>query len=394
MYEGGLSRSRLMKMRKRIRKDLERYKRIVRGEIRRNLRELIESGEIVGQRGKDIVKVPIKSIRIPEFRYDPRDAGGVGSGAGQLGEPVKIDKEGEGWGQPGQGRGRHFPEVEIELRELAEILGEELELPRIQPKGERRWVESGDEYSDVSVVGPETLLMKRRAYREGLKRQMLLGEPGFPLEIEKIPASLRPPLLVTPIKEDKRYLYSEPTSEPQTNAVIIFMRDASGSMSGEKTEIIRQENYWIDIWLRVNYDNVERVYILHDYEAQEVSEKEFYELSTGGGTRISSAYELCNKIIERRYPPEKWNIYPFHFSDGENWIGDTENFCVPLLKDALLPKCNIFCYGQVTLGRRSPGLHLVKLEEHLGGDERLVSSIISGREDILRSIKDFLGKGR
>jgi hypothetical protein len=383
-------------MRKRIRKDLERYKRIVRGEIRKNLKDLIESGEIVGQRGRDIVKIPIKSIRIPEFRYDPRDAGGIGSGEEELGQPIRLDENADLWGQPGQGGGPHFPEVEIELRELAEILGEELELPRIQPKGERRWVQSGEDYTDVSVVGPETLLMKRRAYREGLKRQFLLnGSDGkAPPSSEKIPATLRPPLLVTPIKEDKRYLHSEPEPEPQTNAVILFMRDASGSMSGEKTEIIRQENYWIDIWLRTHYDNVERVYILHDYEAQEVDEKEFYELSTGGGTRISSAYELCAKVIERRYCPEQWNIYPFHFSDGENWIGDTENFCVPLLQKELLPRCNIFCYGQVTLGRHSPGLHLVKLEEHLGQDERWVSSIISGRQDILRSIKDFLGKGR
>ena len=382
-------------MPKRIRKDLERYKRIVRGEIRKNLKDLIESGEIVGQRGRDIVKVPIKSIRIPEFRYDPRDAGGIGSGDGELGQPVRLN--GDPWGQPGQGGGAHFPEVEIELRELAQILGEELELPKIQPKGERRSFRGGEDYTDVSVVGPETLLMKRRAYREGLKRQLLLDEPGKRVAVpnaERVPATLRSPLLVTPIKEDKRYLHSEPEPEPQTKAVILFMRDASGSMSGEKTEIIRQENYWIDIWLRTHYDNVERVYILHDYEAQEVDEKEFYELSTGGGTRISSAYELCSKIIERRYPADLWNIYPFHFSDGENWIGDTENFCVPLLQNELLSRCNIFCYGQVTLGRRSPGLHLVKLEEHLGQDERWVSSIISGREDILRSMKDFLGKGR
>jgi len=172
------------------------------------------------------------------------------------------------------------------------------------------------------------------------------------------------------------------------------MRDASGSMAGEKTEIVRQENFWIDLWLRHNYENVERVYILHDYEAQEVDEKDFYELSTGGGTRISSAYELCARILEQRYPPEEWNVYCFHFSDGENWIGDTEQRCVPLLREQLLPKCNQFGYGQITLGRGSPGLHLLKLKEHLGDDERLVCSVIAGREDILKSIKEFLGKGR
>ena len=376
-------------MPKRIRKDVERYKRIVRGEIRKNLKELIESGEIVGQRGRDVVRIPIKSIKTPEFRFDPRDAGGIGSGDGELGEPVAIEP-GQGDGsQAGQGTSPHATEVEIELKELAEILGEELELPRIEPRGLQNRALSGDDFSDVSTSGPEALLMKRRAFREALKRHSLLSDFHRPITKFSIE-----PVVVIPIKEDFRYLYSEPNIVPEASAVIIYMRDASGSMSGEKTEIIRQENYWIDLWLRTHYSQIERVYILHDYEAQEVKEQDFYELSTGGGTRISSAYELCGKIIERRYPVEQWNIYPFHFSDGENWIGDTENYCVPLLRDQLLPKSNQFGYGQVTLGRRTAGLHLLKLKESLSEDKRLVTSIISGREDILGSIKEFLGRGR
>ncbi|MCS6903255.1 MAG: DUF444 family protein, partial [Candidatus Bipolaricaulota bacterium] len=73
-------------MAKRILKDLERFKRIVRGEIRKNLKELIENGEIVGQKGGDIIKVPLKSVRIPQFRYDPRQAGGLGAGEGEIGD--------------------------------------------------------------------------------------------------------------------------------------------------------------------------------------------------------------------------------------------------------------------------------------------------------------------
>ena len=373
-------------MRKRIRKDVERYKRIVRGEIRQNLKDLIESGEIVGQKGNDIVKVPVKSIKIPEFRYDPRDSGGIGAGDGEVGDAVDVkEQQGQGDGpEAGQGRGQHAREVEIELRELAEILGEELELPKIEPKGHQNKIESGDDYTNVSMFGPDTLIMKRRAFREALKRNALLSDPAINKPFE--------PTVVTPIKEDFRYLYSEPNVIPEASAVIIYMRDASGSMSGEKTEIIRQENYWIDLWLRTHYKRVERVYLLHDYDAGEVREDDFYSLSTGGGTRISSVYDLCARVIERRYSPSQWNIYPFHFSDGENWIGDTENYCVPLLRERLLPHVNQFCYGQVTLGRRSPGLHLVKLQEHLE-DERLVSSVLAGREDILDSIKDFLGKG-
>ena len=37
---------------------------------------------------------------------------------------------------------------------------------------------------------------------------------------------------------------------------------------------------------------------------------------------ISSAYKLCSQIIDDDYPPDEWNIYPFHFSDGDNWSMD------------------------------------------------------------------------
>jgi uncharacterized sporulation protein YeaH/YhbH (DUF444 family) len=374
-------------MHKRILKDLERFKRIVRGEIRKNLKELIESDTIVGQKGGSVVKIPIKSIKIPQFRYDPREAGGIGAGEGEIGEPVSPgDQPGLG-SHAGEGPGAHFPEIEIELRVLAEILGEELELPRIQPKGEQSLIRGEDDYTDVSVQGPESLLMKKRSFRQGLMRQMLMNSSN----------AARPnpqPVIVTPIKEDRRYLYGEPKESPEANCLIVFMRDASGSMSGEKTEIIRQENWWIDLWLGTNYQSVERVYLIHDYEAYEVKEEDFYALSTGGGTRISAAYELCDKLIDRRFPPDQWNIYAFHFSDGENWIGDTENVCVPLLKDRLLAKVNLFAYGQVALGRRSPGMHLIRLKEVLNNQENLVTSILSGREDILTSIKEFLGTGR
>jgi uncharacterized sporulation protein YeaH/YhbH (DUF444 family) len=368
-------------MAKRILKDLERFKRIVRGEIRKNLKELIETGSIVGQKGSHIVKVPIKAIRIPQFRYDPHEQGGIGVGEGEIGEPVQIDQDQNGFGQAGYGPGPHFREVEIELRELAEILGEELELPRIQPKGHRHVLSGDEEYQDISTVGPQALLMKRRAFRKGLLRHLLMSPPPSGETV-----------IVTPIKEDMRYLYGQPSEKPEANCVIIFMRDASGSMSGEKTEIIRQENWWIDLWLRTNYTNVERVYIVHDYEAQEVSEEDFYSLSTGGGTRISSAYELCNRIIDRRYSQTSGTSMRSTSATGELDRGHGERLRPPLA-GAAPPQSESLLLRPSDAGRRSPGLHLVKLRERIA-DDRLVTSIISDREDILRSIKEFLGKGR
>ena len=108
---------------------------------------------------------------------------------------------------------------------------------------------------------------------------------------------------------------------------------------------------------------------------------------------ISSAYQLASDLIDKDYPVSEWNIYPFHFSDGDNWSVDDTLTCVKILKEELLDSVNMFGYGQVESPYGS-GQFIKDLTEHFGSDERLVTSEISGRDAIVRSIQDFLGKGR
>lgn len=380
-------------MRRRIRKDHQRFKRIIKGRIREDLQELISRGSLVGKKGGGTVKIPVKDIDIPEFRYDPRSAGGIGSGEREVGRPIRPGQTGTE-PQPGTAPGRHFPEVEIELEEFAKILGEELELPRIKPKGGRTSLEESSTYKDRTLTGPETLLIKKRAYKKGLLRKALMKPPetgDFSGEIEPVPVPPRGQFTVTPVKEDKEYLYPEETEESEIKAVIFFMRDISGSMTGEKTEIIRQENYLIDVWLQANYPEVERVYLVHDVGAMKVGEDKFYQLSTKGGTKISSVYQLASELIREEYSPAEWNIYQFHFSDGENFREDTKEVCLPLLRDEILPKVNLFGYGQVSPEQPEPRDHLLLLTEKLE-EEKFVGSLIPDEDSVLDSIQDFLGE--
>ncbi|MBP9113285.1 MAG: DUF444 family protein, partial [Polyangiaceae bacterium] len=87
-----------------------------------------------------------------------------------------------------------------------------------------------------------------------------------------------------------------------------------------------------------------------------------------------------------------WNIYPFHFSDGDNWSMDDTLSCVDILKNKLLPVSNMFAYGQVESPYGS-GQFIKDLREHFGKDERVVCSEIRDKDAIMQSIKDFLGKG-
>src|SRR3954469_22751218 len=90
---------------------------------------------MIGKREKDFVKIPLPSIEIPRFRYGPKQQGGVGQGNGNPGDGVGEPQDGAG--NAGDQPGEHLLEVEISFDELADILGQELELPRIQPKGNK-----------------------------------------------------------------------------------------------------------------------------------------------------------------------------------------------------------------------------------------------------------------
>ena len=125
------------------------------------------------------------------------------------------------------------------------------------------------------------------------------------------------------------------------------MMDVSGSMGTEQKEMVRITAFWIDTWIRSQYKNLEVRYIVHDATAREVDQHTFFHLKESGGTKISSALELTEALVEQFDPPEDWNIYPFHFSDGDNWSGGDTAHCIRLLEDRLLPSVNQFSYGQV-----------------------------------------------
>jgi uncharacterized sporulation protein YeaH/YhbH (DUF444 family) len=97
-------------------------------------------------------------------------------------------------------------------------------------------------------------------------------------------------------------------------------------------------------------------------------------------------------MMSARYPPSDWNVYAFHFSDGDNW-GDDIPKCIEILTDKLLPRLNLFGYGQVESPYGSGEFHDY-VHELLGEHENVVTSRIPDREAILGSIKEFLGTGR
>ncbi len=366
----------------RVERDLNRFRHIVRGKIKKDLRKYMSHGEMIGRQGNRYISIPLPQIDIPQFRYGPKQSGGVGQGDGNEGDPIgRGDGSKQGAGEAGSEPGAHALEVDVTLEELAQILGEELQLPNIEPKGTRNIVTEKDRYSGIRRTGPDSLRHFKRSYREALRRQIASGDydPDNPV--------------VVPVRDDMRYRSWKETLKPESNAVIIYMMDVSGSMGVEQKELVRITAFWIETWLRYQYKAIDLRYIVHDAAAREVDQETFYHIREGGGTKISSAYRLCLGLMNERYPPDQWNIYPFHFSDGDNWGGGDTRDCIDLLRNHLLPHVNMFCYGQVR-SLYGSGRFAHDLEDHLGSEERLVVGEIADRDDIYDAIKVFLGKGR
>ena len=360
--------------------DHARFKHIVRGAIRRDLKKHIAKGAMIARQGSKRVSIPMPQIQLPRFVFGS-DGHGVGQGDGEAGEALPGEPQQGGPGEAGAVAGEHELEVEVTLEELAQILGEELELPRIEPRGQRQVTAEVNRYTGLRRVGPSSLRHVKRTFKRALKREIASGRYG------------RDGGMIVPIRDDMRYRAWDPRLIPQSNAVIVYMMDVSGSMGDEQKEMVRIEAFWIDTWLKSQYRNIVTRYIVHDAEAKEVDQHTFFHLRESGGTKISSAYEFCDQIIERDYPPDDWNIYPFHFSDGDNWSGGDTARCLDLLRARLLPKVNVFCYGQVRSTYGS-GQFKNDLDGVFGDDERVITSDIPDRDGIMASIKDFLGTGK
>lgn len=367
-----------------IKRDHSRFRKIVKGKIRDNLRKYVSGGEMPVPKGDGTFKIPMPQIETPRFKFGEKSQGGMGQGDGQQGDPVDGQP---GEGEPGEGEvgnqaGNKELEVDLSLEELAAILGEELELPNIEPKGKKTLEATTHRYSSIGTVGPDSLKHFKRSYREALKRQVATGTYD-----ENNP-------IIIPIKSDMRYRSSSTKVEFENSAVVIYMMDVSGSMGDEQKEIVRTESFWINLWLKSQYKNIEMRYIIHDATAKEVDEETFFKTRESGGTLISSAFKLCKEIIQADYNPSEWNIYPFHFSDGDNWSTDDTKLCLDLLDNDIIPSSNVFCYGQVESRYGSGQFYKDLMTKYGETHDEVILSKIKNKEAILDSIRDFLGKGK
>lgn len=315
-------------MPRRIEEDHKDFIDVVSGRLRKALKKFIKSGKIVRNRGKrGKISISIPKIDIPHITFGDNGQG-AGRGSGKEGDVIGRDPKGKG-DRAGQGEAEGIT-INLDLEAVLKFLAEELELPDLKPKPSDTFDEVKIKYNNISLIGPESLRHNRRTFLQALKRQAAEGTIN---DLEFVPGCPTPMRTIKPIQKDKRYRQYREIKYPSTNALVIYARDGSGSMDAFKCDVVSDMAWWIDVWIRRFYKRVDRLFVWHDSVAMEVDEEKFYKYRFGGGTTCSSALKFIAKQFENRYPPQKWNIYVFYFTDGDNWDDDNSVFIESLKED-------------------------------------------------------------
>lgn len=277
-----------------------------------------------------VVPTTVEEKLIHDNRFsDPSEQGaGSGQGAGEEGEvigeqPVRSE-QGEGTGA-GQGQGGSH-EIDANAYDLGRILTEKFQLPNLKDKGKKR---SLTRYT-------YDLTDKNRAFGQVLDkkatlRQVLITNIG--LNNIPDPDNIDPTrLLIAPRDRIYRILSREKDYESQ--AMVFFIRDYSGSMHGKTTELIVSQHILIYSWLLYQYaGQVETRFILHDTEATEVEDfYTYYNSRVAGGTQVAAGFNLINKIVAEESLATDYNIYVFHGTDGDDWDREGKNTIAELKK--------------------------------------------------------------
>ena len=383
-------------------------------------------------------------------RRDAGGVGQGQGGQPQPGQPVDADPGDDDGdeGEPGEDGGEHeYYEMDPEefARELDEALGLNLE-----PKGKRVIEETEGDFTDTARAGPKGSLDVDEFFKRGLKRYLatdfdesyvreglfvdgagvdavfewaresnvpvsrawiadaaaaLEAERGEPVaaldrwasfaaleaELDREPVSRRirrDGLDAVPFRsDDERFRHPEVIEKRERNVVVVNVRDASGSMRETKRELVERVFTPMDWYLTGKYDAAEFHYVVHDAEAWEVDRGEFFGVQSGGGTRISSAYELVEEILEA-YPYSEWNRYVFAAGDSENAGTDTKENVIPRMQSI---DANLHAYVETQPGGSATNArHADEVERALGDRSNVAVARVERPADVTDAIYEIL----
>ncbi|MCX6739052.1 MAG: YeaH/YhbH family protein [Candidatus Parcubacteria bacterium] len=361
----------------------DRFKKRYDEVIKKAVEDSFKTGDVTDKKGGGM-DIPIKGTNEPRPRHSP---GGInkrvfpGNKKGDDGfiKGDRIARPSGGAGGSGKkaGQGEDSEDdfmFHIDQKEFLDYVFADMELPNLVKRHLAKDAEQLQRVNaGISTVGPPPRLSIPRTYQQAYPRQrifkrkekiqmikdlskeleelLLVPEENRDThrieEIERFIEKLRRKLKAIPFFDpslDLRYHTSKFEPTPVAQAVLFFLMDVSGSMDENLKDLAKRFFFLLYLFIHRNYERVRVVFIRHTTEAQEVTEKEFFYDKLTGGTLVSTALELTDEIIEKRYNPSEWNIYVAQASDGDNWMQDTDK-CHKLL-DKILSLAQYFAFIQ------------------------------------------------
>ncbi len=357
---------------------LQRYK----GQIKAAVARAVKGRSITDIENGEKISIPVKDVNEPNFGHTQ---GGVwetvrpGNQEYLKGDQFQRPKGGGGAGKGQAGNSEETSEddfvFELSREEFMNYFFEDLELPNMVKTQLSAATEFKQLRAGYKMSGTTSNLHILRSLRGALGRRIAVGgRSGRRLkdaekELQALLESdfeedvriailrqeihhLRTRLLAIPFIDpfDLRYSNRIKVPKPSTQAVMFCILDVSGSMDEAKKDTAKRFFILLYLFLTRSYDKIDVVFIRHHTTAIEVDEHEFFNSRESGGTVVSSALHLLNKILHERYPGADWNAYVAQASDGDNWDNDSA-LCRQLLVNTVMPLVQYYAYVEITDGQ-------------------------------------------
>ena len=361
----------------------QRFLRRYREHIRKAVEEAVNKRSIQDLDRGEQITIPKRDIHEPNFGHGKGGKGSVvhpGNKEFTTGDRVPKPEGGSGQGAgqgnaSNQGEGEDDFVFQISQEEFLDFVFENLALPNLIRKDLKEIKEFSLKHAGIVSEGTPSKLNVVRSMRNAYARRMVMssGSRKKLLEAEEERDAILANTSATPEEKvklawldeqiellkqkiertpfldtyDLRYNHHVKEPRPSSKAVMFCIMDVSGSMTQETKNVAKRFFILLYLFLNRNYEKIDVVFIRHHTSAKEVTEEEFFYSRETGGTIVSSALKLMEKIVKDRYPPDQWNIYAAQASDGDNWDDDSR-ICRKLMEEELVDLVQYFTYIEIT----------------------------------------------
>ena len=333
--------------------------------IKKAMRNAIGSRSLTDLGSGGNVTIPAKGTKEPTFRNGSggrKDIVVPGNRGSIRGDKMRRPQNGNGSSGSGPGSGgddESMDDFEFTLtrEEFLNFFFEDLELPdlvktALKDMTDTKWCRHG-----FTTVGVPANLDIGRSFVNSLARKIAL-QSAYEKKIKEakliepvdnaVIDSLERKKKTIPFLDDVDLRYRLFVQEPRpvTKAVMFCLMDVSGSMGEYEKDLAKRFFMLLYMFLNRKYERVDVVFVRHTTNAKEVDEEEFFYGLESGGTIVSSALDLTQKIIKERYNRSDWNIYVSQCSDGDNSAYDNDE-CRKIIREQIMPLVQYFAYVQI-----------------------------------------------